>query len=52
LARIQPQRSSSIYLLVIGCRSPQAVERVLDNFVGLGIPIDTLSRNDGPGPFT
>ncbi|SHJ26612.1 hypothetical protein SAMN02745244_02092 [Tessaracoccus bendigoensis DSM 12906] len=37
---------------MIGCKSPQAVERALDNFVERGIPIDTLSHNNAQRPFT
>lgn len=39
-------------VLVIGCTTFQAVERVLDNCFELGIPVDTLSRNDTRGLFT
>ncbi|MGO1385530.1 MAG: hypothetical protein ACTHU1_12185 [Arachnia sp.] len=52
-AKKDPAEAQQLYnFLVIGCMTPQAVERVLDNFVELGIPIDTLSRNDAPRPFT
>ncbi len=52
-AKEDPAEAQQLFnFLVIGCMTPQAVERVLDNFVELGIPIDTLSRNDALRPFT
>lgn len=52
-AKMDPAAAQQLFnLIVIGCKSPPAVERALDNFVELGIPIDTLSHNNAQGPFT
>lgn len=51
-AREDPADAQALYdLLVIGCRTPQATERMLGNLDDLGIPTDHLSHKKDLAPF-
>lgn len=52
-ARTDPAQAQQLYnLLLIGCKTPDAVKRVLDNFVELGIPVKDLSHDTTGQPLT
>lgn len=51
-ARDNPADAQRLYnLLLIGCRTPQAAERLLNDFVEAGIPTDHLSHKFPTRPF-
>jgi len=51
-AREDPANAQALYdLLVIGCRTPQAIEKVLANLAELGIPTEHLSHKKELAPF-
>lgn len=51
-ARDDPADAQRLYnLCLVGCRTREAAERVLDDFIELGVPIDQLSHKPPVRPF-